>query len=80
LRLLAVLNEKTFTGIREISDDEFQEIQKHIQTLLTFQKDYERLAIVAKSLRSYEDTITSFLRNEITYVELKDAVLERLLM
>jgi hypothetical protein len=79
LKLLAVLNDKTFTGIREISDEEFQNIQKYIQTLLMFQKDYERLAIAAKSLKSYEDTITSFLRNDISYVELKNAILERLL-
>lgn len=79
MKVLAVLNGKKFDGIREIPDEEFKEMQKHIQTLLTFQNDYERLTIVAKSLRSYEDPIATFLRNEITYAELKDAIPERLL-
>lgn len=78
-RLLAVLNDKTFDGIREISESEYLDMQENMSILNTFKKDYERLVIVANALKAYEDTIAAYSRDEITYNELFRGVVEKLL-
>lgn len=79
MKKLAVFNKSSFTIIRDYQDSDYQELQQHINTLNLFEKNYLRLALVEKDLRSYEQTITAYLKNEISFSELNSAIREQIL-
>ncbi|MBK0009723.1 hypothetical protein IAE23_24945 [Bacillus sp. S35] len=71
---LAKIQEKEFTIVKELSDEEYKDIQKDFTIIDNFLRDYNRLNVVTRAYELFKNFITKYIMREIPYQELLENV------